>query len=48
MEAAIAMADAIITKKLSSLAFYKYGLKWDDFMKKVTKDFSSAIDTIVE
>ncbi|MBF0111239.1 MAG: NAD-glutamate dehydrogenase [Desulfamplus sp.] len=36
----IAYRNAIITKKLSSMAFYKHGLEWDKFMKKVDKDFT--------
>ncbi|MBF0202344.1 MAG: NAD-glutamate dehydrogenase [Desulfamplus sp.] len=40
--------DAIITKKLSSMAFYKYGLGWDMFMESVDKDFFGAIATVFE
>ncbi len=43
-----AYRDAIITKKLSSLAFYKYGQNWDAFMSRVNDDFSSAIATIIQ
>ncbi len=39
--------DAIITKKLSSMAFYKYGLEWEKFMGKVDKDFTKAIESAV-
>lgn len=38
--------NAIITKKLSSMAFYKYGLEWDAFMKKVNSDFTGAVASI--
>ncbi len=43
-----AYRDAIITKKISSMAFYKYGLEWDAFMAKITEDFFSAVASIVE
>lgn len=41
-----AYRDAIITKKLSSMAFYKYGLKWDTFLKKVNDNFMKPLSTI--
>jgi glutamate dehydrogenase len=39
--------DAIITKKLSAMAFYKFALEWDSFLKKVDKNFESAVKSIV-
>lgn len=41
----IAYRNAIITKKLSSMAFYRYGLDWEKFMGKVNKDFIKAIES---
>ncbi len=38
--------DAIITKKLSSLAFYNFGTDWDAFIEKVAADFAGGIKTI--
>ncbi len=43
-----AYRNAIITKKLSSMAFYKFGLHWDDFLKDLDKDFSGTINKIAE
>ncbi|MBF0232192.1 MAG: NAD-glutamate dehydrogenase [Desulfamplus sp.] len=45
-EELMAYRNAIITKKLSSMAFYKYGLEWETFMKKVNKDFAGAVAKI--
>lgn len=39
--------DAIITKKLSSMAYYRFGADWDAFLKKVDADFTDGIRTIV-
>lgn len=47
-DAISAYRDAIVTKKLSSMAFYKYGREWDAFLEKVTKDFSTAVGTIFD
>ncbi len=41
-----AYRNAIITKKLSSMAFYKFGLHWDKFIKELDKDFSGTINKI--
>ncbi|MCP4118689.1 MAG: NADP-specific glutamate dehydrogenase GdhA [Desulfobacteraceae bacterium] len=38
--------DAIITKKLASMAFYRFGLEWDRFLDSVKTDFSAALNTI--
>ncbi len=43
-----AYRNAIITKKLSSMAFYKFGLYWDKFLKELDKDFLATMDRIVE
>ena len=40
--------NAILTKKLSSMAFYKFGLNWDKFLKDLDKDFSGTINSIAE
>jgi glutamate dehydrogenase len=39
--------NAIITKKLSSMAFYAYGQSWDDFLAEVKEDFAGAIEKIL-
>jgi glutamate dehydrogenase len=39
--------DAILTKKLSSMAFYACGDRWDDFLAEVEADFRAAIGRIV-
>ncbi|SLM28273.1 GdhA3 [Desulfamplus magnetovallimortis] len=46
-EEIVAYRDAIITKKLSSMAFYKYGMEWEGFMEKVSNNFSSAVAEVV-
>lgn len=38
--------NAIITKRLSSMAFYKFGFSWETFLGKIDTDFSSAIADI--
>jgi len=43
----ISYRNAIITKKLSSMAFYKYGLEWESFMNKVNADFSVVISKVL-
>jgi len=43
-----AYRNAIITKKLSSMAFYKFGLNWDKFLKDLDTNFSEVIYKIVE
>ncbi len=44
----VAYRDTIITKKLASLAFYKYGLEWDNFVARVESDLEETITTIME
>ena len=41
-----AYRNAIITKKLSSMAFYKFGLHWNKFIKELDKDFTGTINKI--
>ncbi|MEA2061025.1 MAG: NAD-glutamate dehydrogenase [Thermodesulfobacteriota bacterium] len=38
--------NAIITKKLSSMAFYKYGFSWESFLEEIKTNFSRAILSI--
>jgi glutamate dehydrogenase len=38
-----AYRNAIITKKLASMAFYKFGLEWDAFMEDVETDLINAL-----
>ena len=38
--------DAIITKKLSAMAFYRFGGDWNTFLKKVEANFTDGIKTI--
>lgn len=40
--------DAILSKKISSLAFYKYGLEWEAFISQVTKDFTGSLARVVD
>jgi glutamate dehydrogenase len=40
--------DAIITKKLASMAFYRFGLEWDRFIESLATDFSATLNTIFE
>ncbi len=43
----LAYRNAIITKKLASMAFYSNGLKWDSFKQKLVENFSSTLHKIV-
>ncbi|RJQ85930.1 MAG: NADP-specific glutamate dehydrogenase GdhA [Desulfobacteraceae bacterium] len=40
--------DAILTKKLSSMAFYKFGAEWRGFKEKLKAGFTGCIKSIVE
>ncbi len=40
--------DAILTKKISSMAFYRFGLDWQGFMKDVKKDLKGAVRMALE
>jgi glutamate dehydrogenase len=39
--------DAILTKKLASMAFYAHGDSWEEFLAEMEDDFTMAIDKIV-
>ncbi len=39
--------DAILTKKIASMAFYRFGLDWQDFIHDLKNDFRSAVWKIV-
>jgi len=38
--------DTIISKKLASMAFYKFGMQWDEFLAQLDKDMFSTLHTI--
>ena len=38
--------DAIVTKKLSAMAFYRFGADWNGFLGKVEANFTDGIKTI--
>jgi glutamate dehydrogenase len=40
--------NAILTKKLSCMAFYKFGDKWDDFQRKLKMDFMEGIKRVLD
>jgi glutamate dehydrogenase len=40
--------DAIITKKLASMAFYRFGLEWDSFLDRLNIDFSAALNSLFD
>ena len=40
--------DAIITKKLASLAFYRFGADWDNFLEQFSKDMIGTLHSIVD
>ena len=40
--------DAIITKKLASMAFYRYGLQWQSYLEEVEKEPIAALLKAVE
>ena len=40
--------NAILTKKLAAMAFYKFFLDWDPFLKKVDENFGAAAQSIVK
>ncbi|MCG8634017.1 MAG: NAD-glutamate dehydrogenase [Desulfobacterales bacterium] len=35
--------DAIITKKMAAIAFYRFGTEWEAFTKRLDKDFSATV-----
>ncbi|MCP4337580.1 MAG: NADP-specific glutamate dehydrogenase GdhA, partial [Desulfobulbaceae bacterium] len=38
-----AYRDAIVAKKLASMAFYRFGQNWESYLKKLNKDFSASL-----
>ncbi len=38
--------NAIITKKLSSMAFYRYGLDWQTFLQRIDADFMAGVKAV--
>jgi glutamate dehydrogenase len=40
--------NAILTKKLSCMAFYKFGDKWEDFKEKLNLGFMAGIKSVIE
>ncbi|MGW8193554.1 MAG: NAD-glutamate dehydrogenase domain-containing protein [Desulforhopalus sp.] len=38
--------DAIITKKLASMAFYRFGEQWDDYLRELEDDFHAALHKV--
>ncbi len=42
-----AYRDAIITKKLASMAFYNFGLNWDTYLKSFEKDYIKTLHNAV-
>lgn len=42
-----AYRNAILTKKLAAMAFYKYATDWEAFLKKLDKDFDGTVKTIL-
>jgi glutamate dehydrogenase len=41
-----AYRNAIITKKLSSMAFYRFGLSWEAFVAEIKTNFSEGVKSI--
>jgi glutamate dehydrogenase len=35
--------DAILSKKLASMAFYSFGTEWETLMRRVSADFSEGL-----
>ncbi len=40
--------NAILTKKLAAIAFYKYGEKWDAFLKKIETNLPKTLESVVK
>lgn len=38
--------NAILGKKIASMAFYRFGLQWQDFLEKVSTDFSASLHEV--
>ncbi|NLZ18073.1 MAG: NADP-specific glutamate dehydrogenase GdhA [Desulfobulbaceae bacterium] len=43
-----AYRDAIITKKIASMAFYRHGLEWDKFLQRAKKDLIKAVSAALQ
>lgn len=43
-----AYRNAIVSKKLASLAFYRFGLNWESFSEELEKDFSGSLYKILD
>ncbi len=43
-----AYRDAIITKKLASLAYYRFGLEWDRFLDRLNSDVTAAVTRLFD
>ena len=42
-----AYRNAILTKKLASMAFYRYGMEWDAFLERAAADVLKAARSVV-
>jgi glutamate dehydrogenase len=38
-----AYRNAIVAKKLASMAFYRFGSNWESFLKELKKDFPAPL-----
>ena len=43
-----AYRDAILTKKIASMAFYRHGLSWKKFLVQIEKDFPKSLHLILQ
>jgi glutamate dehydrogenase len=43
-----AYRDAIVTKKLASMAFYRFGQNWESYLKKLKSDFTKSLYQAVQ
>jgi glutamate dehydrogenase len=43
-----AYRNAIVTKKLASMAFYRFGLEWEKYLERVQQNLSGALHEIME
>jgi len=40
--------NAILGKKIASMAFYRFGLQWENFLEKVSTDFSASLHEVFQ
>jgi glutamate dehydrogenase len=40
--------NAILTKKIAAIAYYKYGEKWDAFLKKIETNLPKTLESVVK